>query len=175
MPVILAILSALTVAGIWYYRMQAAKDAADVLLDAANDVRLAARRFGFSLKNKTHPADCVDDPRLAAAGIVVAIASMDSDLSQDEIDRLLVQCQSKFGVSREEAEEIVLLGRWLVGSCVNKDEAVRRLTRRVIEKAGGEAAADLLEMIDKVAGPEGLSIERAADAVATIKRLFAIR
>ncbi len=174
MPVILAILSALTVAGIWYYRMQAARDAADTLLDAANDVRLAARRFGFRMRNKTHPADCVDDPRVAAAGIVLAIAAMDSDLTQAEIDTLSIQCQSKFGIEPGEAEEIITLGRWLITQCVNKDEAVRRLTRRVVEKAGPEAAPDLLEMIAKVAG-DGLADDRAQDALATIKRLFGLR
>lgn len=174
MPVLLAILSALTVAGIWYYRMQAAKDAADTLLDAANDVRLAARRFGFNMRHKSHPADNVDDPRLAAAGIVLAIAGMDSDLTEDELDALNRQCQSKFDISADEAEEIIILGRWLVGQCVNKDEAVRRLTRRVVEKAGPAAAPDLLDMISQVAG-SGLDIDRAQDALATIRRLFGIR
>lgn len=175
MPVILAILSAITIAGIWYWRMQAARDAANTLFDAANDVRLAARRFGFQMRNKTHPADCVDDPRIAAAGIVLAIAGMDSEVTQAETDTLLRQCQSKFDIDAKEAEEIVLFGRWLVGQCVNKDEAVRRLARRVAEKAGAAAAPDLMEMIDKVAGPEGLELERARDAIATVRRVLGMR
>lgn len=175
MPVLLAIISAITVAGIWYYRMNAANKGARELLDAANDVRLAARRFGYKMRNKTHPTDTVDDPRLAAAGIVLAIAGMDSELTREEMDALIDQCLSKFNVDRTEAEEIVVFGRWLANSCNTKDEAVRRLSKRVLAKAGLEAATDLIDMIEIVAGPEGLRDERAADALATVRRLFGMR
>ena len=175
MPVLLAIISALTVAGVWYYRMSAAKDTAGNLLDAANDVRLAARRFGYNMRNKTHPTDSVDDPRLAAAGIVLAIAAMDSELTKAEMDALIVQCQSKFNVDKTEAEEIAVFGRWLSTTTNTKDEAVRRLCKRVVAKAGQEAGPDLIEMIEKVAGPEGLADDRAADSLATVKRLLGAR
>jgi hypothetical protein len=69
MHILAAILAVILGAAFWIYRLNAARDAAETLAGAANDVRLAARRFGFRRKTNLHPADCVDDPRLAAMGI----------------------------------------------------------------------------------------------------------
>jgi len=42
--------------------------------DAARDVRRAARRFGFRRQTNLHPAEPIDDTRVAAAGILTALA-----------------------------------------------------------------------------------------------------
>ena len=147
MPVLLAILGAIAAAAFWYYRIRAAGDMAGDLADAANDVRLAARRFGYKRKTNVHPADAVDDARVAAAGIVLAIAAMDQAVGEADTKALTIEAQSKFGIDKAQALEIVTLARWVVEQCGNRDEAVRRLARRVRDLAGAEAAADLSEMV----------------------------
>ena len=173
MPVILAVLSALAAAGFWYWRVKAANDVAAGLFDAANDVRLAARRFGYQMRNKTHPADSVDDARLAAAGVVAAAAGLSSEFNQDDMDAATVQFQSKFDINKKEAEEIVIFGKWLATQCGTKDEAVRRLSKRVFKLAGMDAGPDLIDMVQTVAKVDMADRDsREADALTVIRRIF---
>jgi uncharacterized tellurite resistance protein B-like protein len=169
--ILLGILGVLSAAMIWYWRVKQAGEAAGELTNAANDVRLAIRRFGYMCTRKTHPADCVDDARLAAAAIVAAIASMDAPLSQAEIDLLTAEAGAVFDVEPAEAVDIAAFGRWIAGQCNTPEDAVRRLTRIIRAKAGAEAGPDLIRMIEKVASADGLGLEeRETDAVEAVRR-----
>jgi uncharacterized tellurite resistance protein B-like protein len=171
MHIILGVLGVLGAVALWYWRFKAAQEAAGEVANVANDVRLAIRRFGYMRKHKTHPADCVEDPRLAAAGIAAAVAAMDAPLSQAEIDRLTAEAGSVFGVEASEAVDIAAFGRWIAGQCNTPDEAVRRLIRVVRDKAGAEAGPDLLAMVESVATADGGALdEDEADALQAIRR-----
>lgn len=118
-------------------------------------------------------ADSVDDPRLAAAGIIVAVATMDGPISRAEIARLTRAAEETFVISEREALDIVSFGRWIAGQSETNSDAVRALSRAVLRTAGPEAGPDLVRMIAEVAtagggelGPE----ERAA--LATIRQDF---
>ena len=169
MPIILFAVGILSAAVFWYYRMQAARRGAVDLLDAANDVRLAARRFGFRRKLNVHPVDSIDDARLAASGIVHAIGTMDGALSAGQEREILVQFQSVFGVTGAEAAEIAAFGRWIAEQCGTRAEAVRRLSRRLSRIAGPEAQSDLERMIAAVVPDPG---DDVADALGIVGRAF---
>ncbi len=77
MPVILAILGAIGAALIYYIRTRGPIDSGRDLIEAAHDVRLAARRFGFKRNASRHPAEDIDDPKVAIGGIAVAFLEMD--------------------------------------------------------------------------------------------------
>ncbi|MEM9010700.1 MAG: hypothetical protein AAGE18_05690 [Pseudomonadota bacterium] len=174
MPVLLAVLGAIGAGLFWYARMRAAGETARDLVDAANDVRLAARRLGYRIRRNDHPADAVDDARIAAAGIVFAIAEMEQMVTQAGVDAFLAEARSRFGVNHEEAEEITAVGRWVAQQCQTKAEAVRRLSKRLRDLAGAEALPDLEAMIDAVADPGGRGLsEVGADALATLRRVVA--
>ncbi|MEM8570061.1 MAG: TerB family tellurite resistance protein [Pseudomonadota bacterium] len=173
MHIAIALLGLAGALGYYFWRMRASQAAATDLFDVANDVRLAARRFGFKRQANVHPVDSIDDPRLGAAGIVMAIASLDHAVSQAEIDTAKLQCQVKFGISKQEADEIVTFGRWIADQCGSSSEAVRRLSKRVSYLAGDEAMPDLLDMSQAVATAEGKGLdEYDREALATIRRIF---
>ncbi len=176
MPVFLAILGAIAAASIWYWRVQQARDAADVLLNAANDVRLAARRFGFRNKLNVHPADSIEDSRLAAAGIVAAIAEMGGMLNADQTAAMTREFQTTFNVRTDEAAEIAIFGRWIASQCGSRSDAVRRLSKRLVGIAGQSALPDLLAMIEATQSATGHGLgEDQADAIAAINRQFGVR
>lgn len=169
---IIAILIAL-VGGlaVWYWRIKMAREAGSQVLDAANDVRLAARRLMYKHKHNTHPADSVEDPRLAASGIAVAVATMDAPISQAEIAALTRGACEIFDISEREALDMVSFGRWVSDQCGTNDEAVRRLVKVVAKQAGPEAGPDLVRLVSDVAtaGGHDLGAEEA-DALDTIRR-----
>jgi hypothetical protein len=172
MPVIIAILGALGIAYFLYMRAKTAREAAETLADAANDVRLAARRFGFRRKANLHPADAVDDPRLAAMGIVAAVAQMDRAWEREIAETMTVQAQSVFGVDLAEAEELTVFGRWLSDQSGTPDELVRRLAKRIAALSGPSALHDLERMIAAVTRPGRAPSERVQDALDTLRRIL---
>ena len=171
MQIILGILAVLgTVIFIWY-RMRDARQMGGEMLDAADDLRATVRRLMYKRKHDRHPADSVDDPRLAAAGIVVAVATMDAPISQSEISALTRLSREVFNVSEREALDIVSFGRWVAGQCNTNAEAVRRLSKIVAREAGPEAGPDLVRMIAEVSTAGGAELgEDENDAIDTVRR-----
>ena len=175
MHIIVALIAIATAIGIWYWRFKMAREAGGEILDAANDVRLAARRLMYKRKHNTHPADSVDDPRLAASGIAVAVATMDAPISQAEISALSKSAQDTFDVSEREALDMVSFGRWVADQCGTSGEAVRRLSKVVAQLAGAEAAPDLVAMISDVATADGRELgEDEMGAIETVRRTLGV-
>lgn len=174
MPIILAIIGAVIAAGIWYNRAKHAKSAATDLMGTANDARLAARRFGYKMKTDVHPIDMIGDARLAAAGIAAAIAGMDAPLSRDEIGQLELEVQVILKAEREEATDIAAFGRWIAGQAGSPEEAVRRLSKRVLSLAGSEVAQDVLSLAETVATTDGPLDDIQLDAMRIIRTVFGV-
>jgi hypothetical protein len=173
MPVLIAIIGILVGGVIWYNRIKAAGEAAGELKDMANDVRLAARRFGFKRRSNVHPIDAIDDARLAASGIVAATAQMDGLWDQSMWDAMVQQCQSVFGSALDEAEEIVTFSRWIADQGKNLHETVRRLSKRLKALAGPAGVDDTVAMICAVSGRAGNGKSRNADdSIDTVVRVL---
>jgi predicted NUDIX family NTP pyrophosphohydrolase len=68
MHILAAILAVVLGGAFWIYRLRTARDATETLVEAANDVRLAARRFGFRRKTNLPvgagaPVEDIEDAR----------------------------------------------------------------------------------------------------------------
>ncbi|WP_316013013.1 TerB family tellurite resistance protein [Roseobacter sp. HKCCA0434] len=173
MHILILLIGAISAAGIWYWRFQRARDVGTDLLDAANDVRLAARRLGFRRRTNVHPVKTVEDPRLAATGILVALAELDGALSQSEITAIRRETARVFGADLAEADELLTVGRWIVAQCNGAEMAVRRLSRRLAKLSGPEVLPDLEQMADTVLRADGRDPDsRDTDAVALMRRAF---
>lgn len=120
-------------------------------------------------------AERIEDPRLAAVGIIVAIATMDGPISQAEIVRLARGAEEIFDVNGREALELVSLGRWLAREFGTSAEAVRQLSQIVLRKAGLEVGPDLVRMAEEVAmaGDAELGPEQRA-VLAKLRHAFGI-
>lgn len=168
------ILGALAVIGMiifLWYRVRDAREVGGEMLDAADGLRASVRRLMYKHKHNVHPADAVDDPRLAASGIAVAVATMDAPLSQGEIEALSKTSQDIFDITEREALDIVSFGRWVAGQCNTNQEAVRRLSKVVSRLAGADAGPDLIRLITDVATTDDHDMgEEEMDAIETVRR-----
>lgn len=175
MHVVIGIIMLLAGVAFWIYRIQAAKQAGDDLLEGANDIRLTVRRLMYKRTHDVHPTDSVDDARLAAAGITVAVATMDNPISQTEIVALSKSAQEIFDVTEREALDIVSFGRWIAGECNTNQEAVRRLSKVLAKLAGPEAADDMQRLIRDVATADGHVLgEEEQDAIDTVRKALGV-
>jgi len=155
MHILLVVLAVAVGVGVWIWRAQMAARAASDLIDTADDIRAALRRFGYRRKANVNPLDGIDDPRLAAAGILAAFVKMDGDLGREEIAAIARECAAAFHADADEAGQIGAYGRWLVQQSSNMDEAVRRLARNLETKVTAEEREQLLGMIERVASIDG--------------------
>ena len=82
--------------------------------------------------------------------------------------------QSALGVSLTDAEELMILGRWLVAECQTPDAAVPRLSKKLNKLAGADGFDRLMTVVSAVAeAGDGLSAKQR-EALADIKRAFRI-
>ncbi|WP_299625485.1 TerB family tellurite resistance protein [Pelagibius sp.] len=164
MHILLGILGVVGVALFWYWRMRNAATAAREVVEIADDMRAAVRRFGYRRKANQNPLDGIEDPRLAAAGILAAFANMDGALSREEIDAIDEACGKAFACSAEDARQIGAYGRWLVQqSAGNMDEVIRRLARNLIGQLTAEERGQLLATIREIAEIEDGALSDAQE------------
>lgn len=121
----------------------------------------------------SHPADNIDDARLAASGVIVAVATLDSPLSQAEISAMTGTMQQTFDVTEREALDIVSFGRWIAVECGGAEEAVERLGARIDQLAGPEAGPDMVRMIKEVSTADGNALGAEEEgALQAIRRIL---
>lgn len=144
---------------------------ASELADAARDVRLAARRFGFRRKTDLHhPAESIDDTRVAAAGILTARARSPGPVTDRHHTAMLLQMRSIFGISASEAKELSVLGAWMADQCGTPGQAVSRLSRRLYRLSGAETLPDMERMIDSIFAQDGTLPEDIEAGLQDIRR-----
>lgn len=161
MPFILSLIAIAGAAYFWYNRAQNAKDAATDLLDVANDVRLAARRFGFKRRTNVHPVDDINEPKVAIASLATAFIELDDLPTQNQRDALAVQLSYQLNETPQSAEELMVLGRWLMMQCGSADAAISRVTRRLYKIDGVHSVEPLMTVLKNLAG-EKLSESQSA-------------
>ncbi len=175
MPFILGALALLAAAYFWYVRLKGAADMAGELVNAAGDVRAAARRFGYKLRKKEHPVDGIEEPVVAAAGIAEAFISLDDLPTRGQRMAILQGLQKAYPVDLNGAEEAAVLGRWLVGQCGTPDAAISRIVRKLISLGGHAELQPLMQVLNGAASAEGGSLgPRQQEALQEISRRFGL-
>ena len=175
MPVILAVVGVVTAVLFFVLRARNAAHAATDLIDMANDVRLAARRFGFRRRADIHPAESIEDHRVAIAGISSAFLELDDLPTSDQRAALTRSMQDTLDLSKQDADELTILGRWIANECGTPDAAVSRLSRKLVRLAGQESFTPLLTILNATlaAGSTGLNTKQK-EALDDVKRAFRI-
>lgn len=172
MHILLAALGILAAAAFWTYRVRHTADNARVVLDTAQDVRAAARRFGYQLRGNQHPSEGVDDPRVTAAGVLVLVAETDGGISRAEHASILEQLQTVFQMSAADADELYLFAKWLANQSSNPDDMIRRLIKRTIHLGGRDTLPDMISMVRAVGEADtGTITDDTAQVIEKLKQL----
>lgn len=173
MPFLIALLGIVGAAFYWTNRARNTRDMAGEVMDMANDVRLAARRFGFKRQSNLHPVESIGDSRLAIASIATCFIELDGLPTEEDRKRLSIQLRSKLRANADEAQEMEVLGRWFMTECGGADPAISRLSRKLYKLGGAEQMEPLLEILKNSMTSE-LS-DKQRDAVDDIQRAMRVR
>lgn len=175
MPIILALISAAAVAYFWMNRARNAADLAGDLVNAANDVRLAARRFGFKRRANIHPVEAIEDADVAVGALAVAFLELDDLPTADQRTVLEDSLAKTLALPTKDASELAVLGHWFVTECGTPSQAVARISRKLYKLNGADSFEPLVQVLGDIAGAgNGLS-ESQKDALEDVKRAFRIR
>lgn len=151
--VILGVISAI---GVWYWRLTMAREAAREIGNIAGDLINAPRRLGFRRRANAHPVEGVDDPKLAIAAISLAFLELDGLPAREDQQALAASLSRHLSLRRDDADEMLILSRWLIGECQGPQPAITRLTKR-LGKLDPAAFRQLLPVLNEIGAPRGLS------------------
>ncbi len=159
MHILLGLLGILVAIGVWVWRLQMAKRGLDVAVDVAKTVANAPRRLAFRYKMGKGGLDLIDDPREAAAIMLVLLAqARGPELTDRQGDMIEAEMREHFKVTAAEAEELTAHAVWVSKSCPPASEAMRILSRKIVgsPQLGPKEIVDLDAMLVAVSEAEEL-------------------
>lgn len=177
MHILLAILGLATAAYFLVMRARRGAEMASELMDVADDIRAAARRFGFQRRYDQHPVDNIEDPRVAVSGLANAFLNLDDLPTADARAVMNVQLRKHLDLDATAAQEIEILGQWLVTECGSAQQAIPRMSKRLnrLDQSGQNFDA-LMAVIQAVAKAQAGGISpRQTEALQDIQKAFRLK
>ncbi|AXI46036.1 hypothetical protein C1J03_08420 [Sulfitobacter sp. SK012] len=177
MPILLGLIGLAASAYFVIVRVKRGAEMASGLMDAAQDVRGAARRFGFRRQGNQHPVEAVEDPNLAVAALATAFMQLDDLPTADARRALDVALRCHLNLDGDTAQEIEVLGHWLVEQCGGAAPAFSRLSKRLHKLDEGASFPTLIEILSEVtsAGSKGGPSTRQSEALTDLAHVFSPR
>lgn len=159
MHILLGLIALLAAIGFWVWRLQMAKRGLDVAVDVAKTVANAPRRLAFKYKTGKGGLDLIDDPREAAAILMMQVAlARGGPLTPLQGDIIEAEMREHFHYSPGEAEDLAAHAAWVCQSCPPAQETMRRLSNLIVNASqlGPKEVVDLDAMLVAVSEAEGL-------------------
>lgn len=175
MPYLVALAGLVAAAYIWIIRARHAAEVTQDLAGVASDVMAAARRFGFRRRHDTHAVDNVDDRNLAIGGLAVAFMELAGLPTAEQQNAVMTSLRNRLDVGAKDAEEYLILGRWLMNECNGPQPGIARLSRRLAKIDRERSFEPLMAVLKDVAlaSRGGLS-DRQREALAEVSRAFKV-
>ena len=158
MQFLIGILGILVAIGVWSWRLRMARDGAR---EAANLARTAAglpRRLAFKYRAGRNGLDLIDDPREAAAIMMMEVArARGGPLTERQSDAIADEIMRHFSFSQDEARELVAHAAWVTNKAPLPQETMRRLSQKIVgdRYLGPKEVVDLDGMLEAVSEAEG--------------------
>lgn len=163
--IIMGILSILGTAAYFVIRANQVAQAGRGLGEAAADVKKMVRRSKWRGKANVDALREIDDPRLAATVMMVAIAKSEGDLTESQKKTILDQVETRLQIGGDAAQELFVHARWLISDLGDVDTVVRRTTRPVAARCTDGEKSELIDMLRTVADVEGGMTDALANVI----------
>lgn len=168
MHILAGLATLLTVVGVVVYRMYLISQSrvGQDIADAAGGLQKYLRRRAWE-KKLGDPLRDVDDARVAATAMMVALAQADSGLSQHEEKLILTQMKARFEIDDTLAAELLAHARWLVRDVTDPENCFLKVRPIILKSCGPKERADLIDMMSAVADA-GSDVSAQRDTVARL-------
>lgn len=142
--------------------------------DMASDIRGALRRGQWNGKSQGSLIDGIDDPREAAAILMVQIASYDGEVTARQKARMKELMAEVFDSDDAMGEGLYSFGRMAIGQINDAANSLSRLMRPIKAHLTLGEMKDLVRMLESVSEVEGPPTERQRDLVAAVRRALSL-
>jgi hypothetical protein len=158
MQFILGILTLFVAIGVWSWRLRMARDGAREAADLARTAANLPRRLAFKFRSGRNGLDLIDDPREAAAIMMMEIArARGGPLTDRQSDTISEEMIRHFSFTLDEAHELVAHAAWVTNKAPLPQETMRRLSQMIVadKYLGPKEVVDLDSMLVAVSEAEG--------------------
>jgi uncharacterized tellurite resistance protein B-like protein len=155
------------VAGLGYLVHQIGNAALHELADAAKAAGLLAGRPQGSAEDER--ITDIDDPREAAAAMLVAVAGQDAAISDTREHALRAILVRHFGTSAEKTEEILIRGRWHARAATDLASFLRHVAPAIERYCDEDQRLELIDMLEAAAGVHGAIAAATAHAIEALR------
>ena len=131
-----------------------------------------AKRLEARESARTAPLRAIDDPRDAAAILMLLIARENGDPTREQILAVEAKLRSVFGFERELAERMTQ-ARFIARQADGFEQAARVFADLFRRRLSAGERAELIDMIEEIARHEGPS-EMQAEAIAAFKPIIGL-
>lgn len=170
MHILVGLVSALGLIAYFIIRANQVNRAGRELLDAASEAKGCVRRSLWRRRTEVDPTRSIEDPRLAAAVMMCAVANADGDITERERTAILGLMEQHFQMPRGDCEVMLGEARWLAKEAKDLSAFLQRLSKPIAACCTEAELADLFAMLEAVDRVEGGGSAIVADAVASLQR-----
>lgn len=159
MHMLIGLLAVLTAIGVWAWRLRMAKRGLDVATDIAKTVASAPRRLAFKYRMGKGGLDLIDDPREAAAIMLIQVAlARGGPLTPLQSDVIEAEMCEHFQYLPSEAENLAAHAAWVSQSCPPATVTMTQLSKLIVNapQLGPKEVIDLDAMLVAVSEAEGV-------------------
>jgi uncharacterized tellurite resistance protein B-like protein len=154
----IGILGILVAIGIWSWRLRMAGEGAREAAELARTTANLPRRMTFKYRSGRNGLDLIDDPREAAAIMMMEVArARGGPLTDRQSHSMIEEMMVHFRFTRAEADELVAHAAWVTNKAPLPQETMRRLSQKIVgdRYLGPKEVVDLDSMLVAVSEAEG--------------------
>lgn len=158
MHILFGILTIVTFVSVWAWRLRMAKGVARKGVDMARTAANAPRRLSFKYKAGKGGLALIDDPREAAAIMMMEVArARGGPLTDLQADAIEAECREAFNMNEIQAEELVAHAAWVTNDAPKPQDVMNKLSRTIVSspQLGPKEIVDLDGMLVAVSEAEG--------------------
>ena len=163
--VILAVIGGI---GVWWWRAQQLRGAADNVIDIAGKARGMVSRARFKHRAGTSVLAGVESPGMAAATLIYSLMSMKRPVVLADEDKIDAMLETTCRMNKQDREDAMAFAAWASGQVPDTSEIVRRFTPLWAKSLEQPQRQELVEMTLDAAELGGPPTDAQA---AVIKRL----
>lgn len=168
MPVLALIAAVLGAIAFWWWRIQAAKGAADSVIDAAGKARGMVSRARFKHRAGASVLAGVDTPGMAAATLLYSLMALRRPVVLSDEDKIDAMLETTCRMGQQERSDAMAFAAWASGQVADTNEIIRRFLPLWANALEQPQRQELVEMALQAAEVGGAPTDAQA---AAIKRL----
>lgn len=165
MAILAIVMGVVGAIGVWWWRAQQVKGAADSIVDAAGKARGMVNRARFKHQTGQSVLAGVDSPGMAAATLLYSLASLRRPMALADEQKIEGLLETVCRMNRQDREDAMAFAAWASGQVADTSDIVRRFLPMWKETLEDGPRRELVGMAVTIASDGGQPTDSQALAI----------